>query len=78
MDNQVGDIHIENRSDALEVFDRIINSIKANGDISGYVETACGDGWIIYDPSSFWHNKLLQAKIWNKKMYTVYIFSNFV
>ena len=38
-------LRIGNRSDAIEVFDRLMKSIKANGDISGYVETACGDGW---------------------------------
>jgi len=37
-------IRIANRSDALEVFDKLLLSIAANGDISGYVETTCGEG----------------------------------
>ena len=38
-------IRIGNRSDAIEVFEQLMKSIKANGGISGYVETICGEGW---------------------------------
>ena len=40
----MGEIKIGNRSDALEVFDRLMRSIDGLGDISGYVETSCGEG----------------------------------
>jgi len=38
------DIRIGNRSDALDVFEKLMRSIKGEGDIGGYVETICGEG----------------------------------
>ena len=38
---------IGNRSDAIDVFEQVMKSIKCNGDISGYVETICGEGFAI-------------------------------
>jgi hypothetical protein len=40
-------IRIGNRSDLLEVFDKTMRSIEANGDISGYVESVCGEAYAI-------------------------------
>ena len=39
-------IRIGNRSDVLEVFDRVMRSIEG-GDMDGYVETTCGKGFVI-------------------------------
>ena len=39
--------YIGHKSDALDAFERIMESIEGNGDMSGYVETSCGEGRII-------------------------------
>jgi hypothetical protein len=39
-------IRIANRSDALEVFEQVMKSIEANGDMGGYVESTCGEGTV--------------------------------
>lgn len=46
-DNISEHIRIGNRSDLLEVFDKTMRSIEANGDISGYVESYCGETYAI-------------------------------
>jgi len=42
-----GNIRIANRSDAIEVFGEVMKSIIANGDMGGYVESVCGEGFVI-------------------------------
>jgi len=38
------DIRIRNRSDALEVFEKVIRFIRGEGDLGGYIESTCGEG----------------------------------
>ena len=40
-------IRIGNRSDALQVFDQLLKSIKANEDIGIHIESTCGEGSVL-------------------------------